>query len=208
MAKLVLYSDQIYEDRKVDKWLRKFLNKMNPSIGYIPSCSDLTRTYYNQRVDYYKTMGVQKVDYFDLDQEYDPATIMDVFTYDAIHLSGGNTFYFLESIKKRGFIKHLCSYVRNGGILIGISAGSIITAKTIDISGFGDKNIVGSTDTSALGLVDFEFCPHWDGGNESLEQIRAYARPRNATVYAVKDGDGIIVDGDQIQIVGDVVKVE
>ena len=108
MTKLILYSNQIIEENnKVDNELLNMLGKTNPSIGYIPSCSDLTRKYFKQRIEYYKALGIHDIQYFDLDKEYDETKIMDIFKCDAIHLSGGNTFYFLNLMKKIGFIEFL-----------------------------------------------------------------------------------------------------
>ncbi|MEG0308357.1 MAG: Type 1 glutamine amidotransferase-like domain-containing protein [Clostridium sp.] len=211
MAKLVLYSDQIIkENRKVDYELLKLLNKTSPSIAYIPSCSDLSRKYFNPKVEYYNALGIENIEYFDLDLEYDENRVNDILKFDAIHLSGGNSFYFLYLLKKRGLIELLKSYVKNGGILIGISAGSILTCKTIEIAGYGDgcdENIIGIEDKSALGLVDFEFMPHWDGTVEVLNSVKNYSKIKSTVVYVCKDGDGIIVDGDSIKLIGDVVKI-
>jgi len=206
--KLALYSDQVSQDRKMDTELLKLLGNSCPSIGYIPSCSDLSRKYFQQRVEYYKDLGINQVYYCDLDQEYDPASAFEVLSCDAIHLSGGNTYYFLNTLKQRGFLEPLRSYVRSGGVLIGVSAGSIMTAPTIDIARFGDEDIVRSKDNSALGLVDFEFAPHWDGSDAYLEKIQAYARSKKKTVFLCKDGDGVIVNKDAIQLIGDVARVE
>lgn len=80
MAKLILYSDQIIEEnKKVDNELLNLLGKSNPSIGYIPSCSDLKRKYFNPKIEYYKTLGIHDIQYFDLDKEYDETKIMDIF---------------------------------------------------------------------------------------------------------------------------------
>lgn len=206
MTRLVLYSDQVDSDRKMDSELLKLAGG-SPSIAYIPSCSDINRTYFRQRINYYNALGITKVDYFDLDQEFDPITVMDMFNYDAIHLSGGNTYYFLNTLKRRDFLEPLRSYVSNGGILIGVSAGSILMAETIDIALFADEDIVGSPDTSALSLVDFEFAPHWDGSSQSLEQVREYAQSRNKVVYVCSDGDGLVVNEGDIQLIGDVVRI-
>ncbi len=208
MVKLILFSDQIIEkNNKLNNELLNLLGKSNPSIGYIPSCSDLTRKYYNQKVEYYKTLGITNIQYFDLDKEYDETKIMNIFKCDAIHLSGGNTFYFLNLLKKRRLLELLKSYVNNGGILIGISAGSIIMTKTIDIAGYGDdsdENIIGLENTDSLGFVDFQFYPHWDGSEKTLDSLNIYAKEKNCTVYACKDGDGIVVNGDEIKLIGDI----
>ena len=206
----MLYSDQIIEEsRKVDYELLRLLNKKNPSIGYIPSCSDLTRKYFNPKVQYYNELGISDIQYFDLDKEYNEAKINDVFNCDAIHLSGGNTFYFLHLLRKRNLIKLLKLYVEQGGILIGISAGSIIVTKTIDIAQFGDENLVGIDDKSSLGLVDFEFMPHWseDESIKYLDLLKDYSKSKNTTVYACADSDGIVIDGDDIKFIGNIIKI-
>jgi dipeptidase E len=211
MAKLVLYSDQVIEkNRKVDNELLKLFNKTSLSIAYIPSCSDLTRKYFNQKIDYYKALGIEDLKYFDLDEEYDALTVNEIFNYDAIHLSGGNTFYFLHLLRKRGLIDLLGAYVKDGGILIGISAGSIIMTNDISVAGVGeesDENIIGIEDKIGLGLVDFEFAPHWNGSMEYLELISKYAKDKNKVVYACKDGDGIIINGNDIKLIGDVKRI-
>ncbi|MBX4260405.1 Type 1 glutamine amidotransferase-like domain-containing protein (plasmid) [Clostridium estertheticum] len=212
MAKLILYSDQLIDgNRKVDNELLNLLNKKNPSIAYIPSCSDLSRKYFKPKVKYYNALGIKKTQYFDLDLEYDESKVHDILKFDAIHLSGGNTFYFLHLLKKRGFIELLQSYVNNGGILIGVSAGSILTTKTIEIAGYGDdsdENFIEIEDKSALGLVDFEFMPHWDGTIKSLNLVRSYVEHKNKVVYVCKDGDGIIVDENNVKIIGNVIKIK
>lgn len=212
MAKLILYSDQLIEEnRKVDNELLNLFNKKNPSIAYIPSCSDLSRKYFNPKVEYYKSLGIENIQYFDLDLEYDELKIFDIFKFDAIHLSGGNTFYFLHLLRKRGLIENLQSYVSKGGVLIGVSAGSILMTKTIEIAGYGkdgDENIIGIQNKNALSLVDFEFMPHWDGTEKSLNSVRSYARLNNTVVYVCKDGDGIVVDNDNVRLIGNVVKIE
>ncbi|WP_156940542.1 Type 1 glutamine amidotransferase-like domain-containing protein [Paenibacillus forsythiae] len=152
---------------------------------------------------YYKKLGIAKVDYFDLDLEYDGDTFSHIFNYDAIHLSGGNTFYFLNLLKKRKIIESIRSYVNSGGILIGVSAGSILMTKTIGLAGYGedtDQNHVCLDDLNALGLVDFEFMPHWDGSEETIKSLRTYARERNTIVYACKDGDGIVINNSKVEL--------
>ncbi|NJJ42448.1 Type 1 glutamine amidotransferase-like domain-containing protein [Paenibacillus apii] len=212
MIKLVLLSDLTDEENKeIDRRLLSLFDDVNPSIGYIPSCSDLNGKYFKKILEYYNKLGIAKVDYFDLDLEYDEQTFTNIFNYDAIHLSGGNTFYFLNLLKKRDLVETVRKYVNNGGILIGVSAGSILTTKTIEIAGYGedvDQNNVCIDDLNALGLVDFEFMPHWDGSEEIVNSLRNYARAKNTIVYACKDGDGIVIDNSKIELIGDIRIIE
>lgn len=52
MGKLVFYSDQIIgKSDKLDKELLSLIDKKNPKLAFIPSCSDVTRKYYNEKVE-------------------------------------------------------------------------------------------------------------------------------------------------------------
>jgi len=143
MKKLVLHSDQIQGHKEVDLAFIELLGKKSPRLAYIPSQSDFERKYFNQKVEWYKQFGITDLLYFDVDKEYDEKKNDELFACDAIFLSGGNTYYFLNSLKKREFLPKLREYVRKGGILIGVSAGSIIMSKTVDITTLHDENTIG-----------------------------------------------------------------
>ena len=46
--------------------------------------------------------------------------------YDVVYLCGGNTAYLLERINVTGFNATLMEYIRANGMVIGVSAGSIL----------------------------------------------------------------------------------
>jgi len=208
MTSLVLLSDLVFESNdKLDQRIRSLFNSEQPSIGYIPSCSDPERKYFEHTRRYYNQIGIDNIQYYDLDLEYEERTIGSIFECDAIHLSGGNTFYFLSLLQKRNMVGLLRSYVKSGGILIGVSAGSILTTPTIDIAGYGedaDENNVDLKDMQALGLVDFEFAPHWDVSEDTLNSLREYTRVNRTAVYACQDGGGLVMDGESIELYGHV----
>jgi len=174
----------------------------------------MSRKYFNQKVEWYKQFGITDLLYFDIDQEYNEEKISDLLSCDALFLSGGNTYYFLNSLKNRNFISVIKSFVEKGGILIGVSAGSIIMSKTISVTSIdddigGDQNSVGLKDFSALGLNDFEFFPHFDINNdETTKRLKEYSKTSKSVIYACKDGDGIIVENDNMQFFGEVLKIE
>lgn len=214
MKKLVLHSDQVSGKTQVDEAFLKFFGGDKPKIAYIPSQSDLTKKYFNQKVEWYKQFGITDLLYFDIDQEYNEENIPELLSCDAIFLSGGNTYYFLNSLKNRNFLSVLNSFVEKGGILIGVSAGSILMSKTIAVTSIdddigGDQNTVGIKDFSALGLNDFEFFPHFDINNiEIAGRLKKYSKTSKSVIYACKDGDGIIVEDNNMQFFGEVLKVE
>ncbi len=51
--------------------------------------------------------------------------------YDVVYLCGGNTHYLLERINATGFHKSLMAYIKDNGLVMGVSAGSIIFANNL-----------------------------------------------------------------------------
>ena len=48
--------------------------------------------------------------------------------YDVIYLCGGDAKYLLKRVRERGSDRKLLSFVRQGGVVVGVSAGSMIFA--------------------------------------------------------------------------------
>ena len=82
---------------------------------------------------------------------------------DYIFISGGNTFYLMQELKKKGADKLLMEQINNGKLYIGTSAGSIIASPNIEFVSDMDetKKAPELTDYSGLHLVDFYFLPHY-----------------------------------------------
>ena len=54
---------------------------------------------------------------------------VDLFeVYDVIYLCGGDPTYLLKRIHEQGFDKELKSFIESGGVVVGVSAGSMIFA--------------------------------------------------------------------------------
>ena len=127
MKKLVLYSDQeIPENARIDRRMLALIDKPHPLVGYIPSSADPDRKWFKIKQAYYAAIGVTLTNYFELDDHFEPDALASLIQCDAIHLSGGNTYHFLYWLRRRGMLEVLRNYVKNGGVLIGNSAGSIL----------------------------------------------------------------------------------
>lgn len=77
-------------------------------------------------------------------------------------ISGGNTFYLLQELKRNGLLDLIKQRVRNGTPYIGESAGAIIACPDISYNQImGDKTIATElTNYSGMGLVDYYVLPH------------------------------------------------
>jgi len=207
MKKLVFYSNQFEPDAdEVDSRLMELIGKPHPSIGFIPSCADPDRSYFRSCQIYYGRYGATMPVYFELDVCYQPDLLESLLACDAIHLSGGNTCNFLHWLRIRQMIPHLLNFVDRGGVLIGVSAGSILMTPDISTTDFfGDKSDFGIESSAALNLVDFSFVPHI--GKIPLTVLQDYSRQHQVTLYGCHDEDGIIIDDDEIDFIGNVIKI-
>lgn len=209
MKKLVLHSDQIKGNTQIDEAFLRLFDSSKPKIAYIPSQSDPERKYFNEKVEWYKQFGITDLLYFDIDKEYDEEKKDDLLACNGIFLSGGDTYYFLNNLKNRNFLPLLRDYVEKGGVLIGVSAGSIIMSETIDITTLHDENTTNLKDYSSLGLVNFDFFPHLNWNKDKyLKDVVEYSKTSKSVIYACNDGDGIIVDDDKMQFFGEVLKIQ
>ena len=92
-------------------------------------------------------------------------------------------------------------------MLVGVSAGAILMTPNISTALLcGDTDPAPRGDRRGLALVEFAFVPHF-GRYASLADVRAYARPWQP-LFACPDGAAIVVDGDEIECMGDVVRLD
>lgn len=57
--------------------------------------------------------------------------INELCKYDVIYFTGGSPQYLLERINDTGFKKSLEEYISNGGVYVGVSAGSIVATNDL-----------------------------------------------------------------------------
>lgn len=115
---------------------------------------------------------------------------------DMLYVSGGNTFHLLDQARQTGFDMWLRQQATDK-LYVGSSAGTILATPTIEIAGQegGDENLVGITDLTGLGLVDFEIEPHCDA--DRFKAVEAYATSRSHPVYALDDASALqVIDGE------------
>ncbi len=82
---------------------------------------------------------------------------------DMIYVTGGNTFFLMQELKRTGADQIIIEEVNAGKLYIGESAGAVVTAADIEYVKEMDsvKKAPHLMDFSALGLVDFYILPHY-----------------------------------------------
>lgn len=205
--KLVLYSGgDIRDNELLDFEILRLTGKHNPSCTMIPSSFEEAHFYFEDFVDSFSEYGVNDFMLFPIDMKFNSKILNKAFSRDVIYLSGGNTFYFLHHLRKTGLLRLLREYVRKGGVLAGMSAGSILMTSNVDTAGFPshdcDENEIGIKNFKAMNLVNFEFFPHFLNSSQYIEPLQAYSKTIDRPIYACPDGSGISVEDDKIHFIG------
>lgn len=104
--------------------------------------------------------------------------------YDVIYLCGGNPAYLLRRLNEQGFGEKLVEYIRDGGVVIGVSAGSMIFAN--DMPG-------------NLGVLKCGLDVHC--GDEVCDKAGRYPKDRTDRIR-LGNRQAIIFDGDAMVIIG------
>jgi dipeptidase E len=204
---LVLYSGGFEKDNlALDSQTIKLTGKESPSITYIPSCSYDSEVDFNEFIKHYRELGISRFIHFPVDVDYDETIKREAFSSDIIHLSGGNTFYFLKHLRKKGMLKELKSFVKRGGVLTGLSAGAILMTPTIDTAAFPhfdkDENEENVKNLKAMNLVGFEFFPHYKNSKRYDSELLEHSKKLERPIYACPDGSGIVVKKESLKFQG------
>ncbi|MBA2403527.1 MAG: Type 1 glutamine amidotransferase-like domain-containing protein [Bdellovibrionales bacterium] len=204
---LVFYSGgDEKENQNLDRAFLELLGKKNPVVTFIPSSSYLSEQEFKSFVRHYSKYKITRFIHFPIDVPFDQTLFNEVMRSDAIHLAGGNTFYFLNNLRKTKLLPKLKLFAEKGGLLTGLSAGAIIMTENIEMAGYPefdrDENVVNVTNLAALNLVDFLFFPHFRNSARYDVVFNKYTRKTNKIIYACPDGAGIVIRDNEIRFVG------
>ena len=202
IRRLALYGDEQeqHSDARMTERVLQLIGKREPRVGYVPEASYPDRRFFEVKRAYYAGIGAELAAYFD--KESADGERAALFACDAIHLSGGNTFMFLYWLQQRSLLPQLREYVARGGVLIGVSAGSILMTPSVHAAALcGDPPDPRLTDYRALDLVGFHFWPHFDPGRVLDAEAVALAASL-PELYACGGGAAIVVDGRTRQLYG------
>lgn len=139
------------------------------------------------------------VDLFDLDRQ--PTELLQ--NYDLVEFIGGNPFYLLRSVREHNAADGL-KLLAEQRILIGWSAAAFVFSPTLELVNLysPEMNVWGLTDLNGLSLTKYEVLPHYSRFLTKFERFeekcRTYEEKRNTKVIRINDGDGVIIDGDEM----------
>lgn len=124
---------------------------------------------------------------------------------DYIYVSGGNTFFLLQELKRTGADKIISEHIRSGKIYIGESAGSIVLSCNIeyvkDMDDFTAAPDIGTF--SSLNMIDFYPVPHHTNFpfKESVQSIIS-SYEEKIDLCPISNTQAIVVRGNEFEVWG------
>lgn len=122
---------------------------------------------------------------------------------DFIYVTGGNTFYLLQELKRTGADQVIIDEVNAGKLYIGESAGAMVTSANIEyVKGMDSvKKAPDLENFDALGLVEFYTVPHYTNPPfKKIAQKIVDTYSSTLKLSPISNKDTIIVNDSKIEI--------
>ena len=162
--KNMILTSSLYESIEL---VKKFLDKNTESkkILYIPTATNVDeyKKYIHLTQKAFEDFGYE-VENFDISIFSEEIAKEKLSEAKTVFISGGNTFYLLQELKRKNLTSYLKERIENGLLYIGESAGSVIAAPDIEYASIVDNKTLATelNDYTGLNLVDFYIVPHFE----------------------------------------------
>ena len=160
----MILTSSLYESIEL---VKNFLDKNTESkkILFIPTAANVEeyKKYMHLTQKAFEDFGY-KVENFDVSIFSEEIAKEKLSEAKIVFISGGNTFYLLQELKRKNLITYLKERIENGLLYIGESAGSVIAAPDIEYASIVDDKTLATEldDYAGLNLVDFYIVPHFE----------------------------------------------
>jgi dipeptidase E len=129
-----------------------------------------------------------------------------IMNSDAVYLTGGNTFEFLDYAHHSDLFEMLEEFEAGGGVILGDSAGSIILSPNIATALIPttcpDEHHIEMDSYLGMGRIPFHISPHFepnaDVAENEIDELQALAYVSKIPVKVLQDGEGFIMEGNNI----------
>lgn len=210
--KLLLTSSGI-TNTSLEQALGKLLGKPynEATLTFIPTAANGEKgdkTWLVNDMNNFRVLGFSSFEITDISAVPKEIWLPSLERADILVFGGGNVAYLLEWMEKTG-LKILLPNLLKTKVYVGISAGSMVTAKIISLTSFG---LLYYEDTGAfenkpgLGLVDFEVWPHLNSPwfpKVRLDFLEQLAPKALSPFYAIDDASAVCVIDDDVSVISE-----
>ena len=122
---------------------------------------------------------------------------------DCIYVSGGNTFFLMQELRRTGTDRLIVEQVEKGKLYIGESAGAMVFAPNIEYATKMDNHLSmtpGFNDFTALGIVNFYPVVHFKSYPFEESTQTVIRENRHLLLKPITNKQAIVVIGDTISI--------
>lgn len=182
--------------------LEKDLN--GKTVTFIPTASKV------EKVVFYVSAGrkaLEKlgliIDELDISTSTPDEIAIRIKKNDFIYVTGGNTFFLLQELKRTGADKVIIDEVNAGKLYIGESAGAIITSANIEyVKGMDSvKKAPDLENFDALGLVEFYTVPHFTNPPfKKIAQKIVDTYSSKLDLSPISNNSAIVVNNSEIEV--------
>ncbi len=174
------------------------------TVTFIPTASLVEKVvfYVNAGRKALEQMGLI-VDELDLSTAAADEIISKIKTNDFIYVTGGNTFFLLQELKRTGADNLIIEEVNSGKLYIGESAGAMIASANIEYAKSMDsaKKAPDLENFDALGLVDFYTIPHYTNPPfKKIAKNMAATYSSKLNLALISNNDAILVNDNEIKM--------
>ena len=179
---------------------QKFLAQTDmQNILFIPTAANVEeyRGYVDEGIAALKEMGCV-VAILDVATTPHNESVQAIKNSDCLCVSGGNTFFLLQELKRNGLLDLIKQKVQDGIPYIGESAGAIIACPDIAYDQIMDDKTVATelTDYSGMDLVDYYVLPHngeFPFVETTAQTIKVYGEKIN--LVPLNNSQAVVVEG-------------
>ncbi len=123
---------------------------------------------------------------------------------DFLHVSGGNTFFLLQEIKRKKLMDFIVDRINEGMLYIGESAGTLITCPDVFYADDVDNKSLAPEleDTKGMNIIPFYPLPHYQDEpfKETVEKTLVKYDCK-LKLFPFSNNEAITVDGEDMDIV-------
>lgn len=122
-----------------------------------------------------------------------------IYSFDAIYIEGGNSFYLLKTVRRSRLDRYLRDWLDDGRLLVGMCAGAKILGPGLHIT--LSKNETRLRNLRGIGVVPFDLWMHYEDRHE--QRLSERSLTVNYPVIPLRNSEAIRIFGGRAQLVID-----